>query len=1052
MVSLKKAGHVTLYLALVVGLVASSQALVSSPTLEDAKHSTAAVKENTAFTRKAREAALQQLEEAARAFVEANEMAEAARILYRVGSLQLLLNDLKAAIASHTKALKLLKGASSNETKVDNLNGLAAAYLRSQRLVDAGPVLRRSLYFSELSGYAAGKAQALLTLSDLQNYEDHSVALHTAQQALILWQALDDKFGLAHTYNQIGQCYLAQNLLSEATQNYQTALQLARDMDDKPGQAGALIALGSIEYRKGSWQDSINYHLRAEELVEEKAEPKRMGQVAVGLAEAFNESGLPETGLVHFLRALEYYRQTQDPTFVAYAMWGLGCTYYLLGNYTEATRQFNLALAEVPADSLQAAQCHEQLGKVYLSVQEHAIALEHLQRALAIYTRSINPKEAAQTQGLMAETYLQQGRIGLARKYYQRSFVTFVKLSDRLNQAAILYGLGRLELGASNYDVAESYLSRSINVTENIHRVSTSTDLTAAFSASVYDRYRSYIECLMRKHARQPDRGFAIQALETNELARARSLGEMLRSTATGFAPGVDPQLVAQEKSLRQSLRVKEDSKVRLLAGNYKRDELTLLEADLARLENDYKQVNENIRARYPAFEQLTRPAAWNLKQGQEQVIADDQTVLLEYSLGPNKSYVWVVTRDGLASYELPSQKVITDAVMKVYTLLSTQPGAGTGDQLELAAHELSRIILLPVASHLNKQRIIVVADGALNYIPFQFLPAPSESRDQLVASHEIINAPSAAVEGQLRQETTRRQPRANVLAAFGDPVFQSNFSEQPDRETDERVAGNTTTKNAPSTVRDVELTGDSFDPATIEPVFYSGPELANLREVAGEKTLLATRFEATTEKLRQTDLTKFSILHLATHGLLDPDRPEKSGLLLSTLDRKGQAQNGFVGLQDIYSLHAPVDLVVLSACRTGLGKDVRGEGLIGLTRGFIYAGASSVVASLWRVDDRATSELMKRFYTNMLKHGMKPSEALRAAQNSIRQEPQWRAPYYWAAFTIQGDYRQSILLPAPAESKTRQKVIVGLVASLILLSGAAWYFVRRRTRHSIAN
>jgi CHAT domain-containing protein len=196
---------------------------------------------------------------------------------------------------------------------------------------------------------------------------------------------------------------------------------------------------------------------------------------------------------------------------------------------------------------------------------------------------------------------------------------------------------------------------------------------------------------------------------------------------------------------------------------------------------------------------------------------------------------------------------------------------------------------------------------------------------------------------------------------------------------------------------------------------------------------------------LSHIDLTKYAILHFATHGVLDPKQPENSGLFLSMVDRDGKAQDGFVGLQDIYSLHAPVDLVVLSACRTGLGKDVRGEGLIGLTRGFMYAGASSVMASLWKVDDEATSELMKRFYTNMLQRNMTPAAALRAAQNSIRQEPQWRSPYFWAAFTLQGEYRQEIYKPARSMSR-RLQIAVGLSVLLLLAAGAWWY------RRSIAN
>ncbi|HET8675762.1 MAG TPA: CHAT domain-containing protein, partial [Blastocatellia bacterium] len=171
--------------------------------------------------------------------------------------------------------------------------------------------------------------------------------------------------------------------------------------------------------------------------------------------------------------------------------------------------------------------------------------------------------------------------------------------------------------------------------------------------------------------------------------------------------------------------------------------------------------------------------------------------------------------------------------------------------------------------------------------------------------------------------------------------------------------------------------------------------------------------------------------------------RPENSGLVLSTVNREGKEQNGFVGLQDIYGLRAPVDLVVLSACQTALGKDVRGEGLLGLTRGFMYAGASSVVASLWKVDDEATAELMRQFYTNMLREGMTPADALRAAQNSIRQRPEWHAPYYWAGFTLQGEYSQ-VIRPTPT-SGLYWKILIG--AALMLLIGVAFWYRYRRVR-----
>ncbi|MDQ3756000.1 MAG: CHAT domain-containing protein, partial [Acidobacteriota bacterium] len=484
---------------------------------------------------------------------------------------------------------------------------------------------------------------------------------------------------------------------------------------------------------------------------------------------------------------------------------------------------------------------------------------------------------------------------------------------------------------------------------------------------------------------------------------------------------------------------------VALLGREYKKEELAAVETELARLETEYKQVNEMIRARYPSYEQLTRPVAWDLQRIQEQVIADDQTVLLEYSLGAEKSYVWAVTRHGMTSHELPAQAVITAAAQKLYELSASPPKAETEDKLNQAAHELGQMVLSPVAAQLDKHRIIVVADGALNYIPFQLLPAPFAQREQLVAGHEVVNAPSASILGQLQHEAARRQPATKVLAAFGDPVFAANYAQRKDPQAGELIAAAQTTRDERwrQALRDLELNGDTFDASVIQPLFYAKSELANLRRAAsGGEIFVATDFDATRERLHSIDLTEFAILHFATHGFLDPLRPENSGLMLSTVNRNGQTLNGFVELQDIYNLHAPVDLVVLSACRTALGKTVRGEGLIGLTRGFMYAGASSVVASLWKVDDEATAELMKRFYGNMLQGGMTPAAALRAAQNSIRQETQWRSPYYWAAFTLQGEYRR-VINPTPEATPLRSKMIGG-GALLALLAGAGWCWRRR--------
>ncbi len=1007
--------------------------------------------DESAITLEQRQQALNTLLTAAQQFRNAGESLRAAALMNRAGRLQLRSSLPEQALATYQEASSLPGATSNPTTYIDSLNGISAAQDQLRKCDKAEALLQQAIALSEQHDYVQGKAEALLTLSDCQNSSDHGLALSTAQESLNLWKSRNNKVGMANSSAAIGHYQLAQTNLMEATQSQEAALALWQELNNPPEQAEALINLGFIEYRKGAWQSSMSFLTQARSLIDEESEPFRMGQISSGLGEAFIESGLPETGIVKLQDASHYFRESKSPVAVLVMAWDVGRAHYLLRNYQEALSRLQQALRDAQAieERPMIAMCNEYLGRTFEAMGDGPNAIRHLQIAFDLYLKVGDPMEAARTQALLGQVYEEQGRISKAREYYERSLETFGRLSDQLNQSATLYALGRLELRKNNLDQAEDYLRRSVEATENIRRVSTSTDLTAAFSATVHERYERYIECLMRKHLAQPARGLDVRAFETSELARARSLTELLRATQTNLVPGLDPQLAEQEKSLRQSLRVKEDYKVALLGKAYKKEELDALENELASLETKYKQVTETIRARYPAYNQISRPSAWGLSQIQEQVIADDQTVLLEYSLGSDQSYVWAVTRDHIKSYELPSQSRINEAAQKVYRLLATGGDAQNENELSQAAQELGQMILLPVAAELDKQRLIIVADGALNYIPFQFLPAPAAGSEPLVASYEVINAPSASTLGQLRLETARRQAPARVLAAFGDPIFASNYAQRKDANTSEPITTLQVPENEPwqHAQRDIEPVGDTVDPAAIQPLFYSRVELANLREVAGPESFVATGFDASREKLAAADLTKYAILHFATHGILDPKRPENSGLFLSMVDRNGQPQNGFVGLQDIYSLHAPVDLVVLSACRTGLGKDVRGEGLIGLTRGFMYAGASSVIASLWKVDDEATAELMKRFYANMLQRRMRPAVALSAAQNSIRNEPQWRSPHYWAAFTLQGEYLH-VIKSTPSNIKLTYWKIVFAVTLLTLLAGAIWWFrTHRRTR-----
>lgn len=898
---------------------------------------------------------------------------------------------------------------------VDTLNESASAYVKLGKCREAQPLLDEARIKSDQLNYPAGKAEALLLLSECQNDTDHALAVTTAGEALQLWQSVNNSRGVARSHLQIGQYQMAQTNLVEATQSFQSALESARTLGDAKLQAECLVYLGWVEFRKGAWQEVFTFSARAENLIDGEAEPYLMGQITGGYADAFLETGLGELGLEKFEQSLEYFRQAKSPEGITGSLWGIGKAHYLLGQYPQALTKFQEAI-ESSSLNRWIAQNQEYLGRTYERLNRHDEALEQFEKALDWY-KIANPMEAARVRAFMGQAYQAKGSVDKARELYKQALEKFDALDDRVNQSATLFGLGKLELKTGNYDSAEAYFKQSIDVTENIRRMSTSRDLTAAFSATVHDRYLQYIQCLMHRNQKEA----TVQAFEIGESARARSLAEFLRSTETNLLANVEPELAAREKSLRQLLRAKEDARISLLTGAYEKTDLEKLDAELHQLETEYKSVSESISRRYPVYDQLIQPRSWNLARIQEQVISDDDTILLEYITGEEKSYVWAVTRNTFTGHEISGD--IGKAAETVLSLVKEPSKTGNESELAQATQALAQMILAPVAEQLNKRRIIVIADGALNYIPFQILPSGSSNQEPLVAQHDVINAPSASILGELRDKLSSRGMREKVLAAFGDPVFSRNQSND----------------HLQSALRDID---PDRDPKTISELFYAEREINNLRDIASPaKTFTATRYDANRERLLSMDFSKYAILHFATHGFLDPRRPEFSGLLLSTVDEQGKELKGFVALRDVYSLRAPVDLVVMSACQTALGKDVRGEGLVGLTRGFMYAGATTVVASLWKVDDEATAELMKRFYIEMLGNRKTPDEALRLAQNSIRQTPEWHAPHYWAGFTLQGEYRY-VVNSDRGWRRYATLISTGIVV-LFLMTTAGWYRYR---------
>ena len=389
------------------------------------------------------------------------------------------------------------------------------------------------------------------------------------------------------------------------------------------------------------------------------------------------------------------------------------------------------------------------------------------------------------------------------------------------------------------------------------------------------------------------------------------------------------------------------------------------------------------------------------------QALLDDDTVLLAFACSELGDHGWAVTRDSVDAFAVAPLAELTPAVRRVVDTMRRADAVRAGEARDGAA-ALGRLVLGPIADRLRQRwrgrRLAIVASGPLEYVPFAALvlpggPAsPGAAPEWLAASHEIVILPSASVLGQLRDAGARRRP-TQALVVIADPVYSASDPRVVPRLTSASPASNAgLTRAAPP------ASGSRGDFARL---VFSRQEAHALAQLAGASRIREILdFDASVDRVRGPDVAAARWLHFATHGILDAVRPERSGLVLSQVDRRGRPQDGILRLNDIFRLQLSADLVVLSGCETGLGRQLRGEGLVGLTRAFMYAGAPRVVSSLWQVDDQATAALMTRFYGHMLRHAARPAEALRAAQLELAADPRWAAPYFWAGFVLHGDWR----------------------------------------------
>jgi CHAT domain-containing protein/tetratricopeptide (TPR) repeat protein len=914
--------------------------------------------------------------------------------------------DLRAAVADFRQSLALWRELSEPRRVAAILTELSFACQRSGEIADGRAAAEEAfaLWQSEGEAFEENEARNALCLLDL-TAGALPPALSCFEEILAFYREHGDVSGEASALNSLGGVYDQMGEPDAALDHYGKALALWQSLGNRIDEARTLKNIGPVHRALGEWQEALRVYGQAREILAEASDPIQEATLRNVVGYTYNSLGEPERALPFLEESLKLRRKNGELRGEIQTLNSLGTTWRELGDLDKALASFRQALEKSVAlgDSRQVALSHLGLGQVQCERGEAAAALRELDPALAHFRETGMRAREAQALQVRGRALALAGRPREALSMLQEVLERQQALRDRAGEAETLDALAKVERSLGLLDEARGHAEQAIARVEELRTGFVSPDLRAAFLATRRRAYELAIDLRMDQQIREPKGGYDRAAFAMSEQARARTLIDVLQPGSGSRGGSAAPAaLLARRQSLRHRLSAKASQRVTLQGGLAKSE---ALERDMGSLLTELDSVEAEIRRQDPRYAAFSEPPS--IDPGEIAGLLDPGTLLLEYSLGEERSFLWAVSAAGLRSFVLPPRKKIEDLARRVFARLSTVE-AGAGAAREKDAEALSRILLKPVWKEMaGVPRLVLVPHAALPALPFSALPVPRPGRGwstrnlkPLLEHCEVVYLPSATTLALQRRRLENRPPAAKWAAVLADPVFTRD---------DPRLGGPSKAVRT-AAVRDPQRGGDAI---RLLPSFERLP--ASRREAeaitalapAGQ-VLQAFDLAASRDAVLSGELHDYRVVHFATHGIADTRNPELSGLVLSLVDAAGKPRDGFLGLSDIYDLDLAADLVVLSGCRTGLGKEVRGEGLMGLTRGFLYAGVPRVVGSLWPVQDRTTAELMSRFYKAMWQKGLPPAAALRAAQRSLRssRDPRYRNPHSWAGFVLQGDWR----------------------------------------------
>jgi CHAT domain-containing protein len=879
---------------------------------------------------------------------------------------QWTLTSMQKSIEIFEEAVQVSRLEKNLKIEVASLSKLGEVFANLDEEQKSLGYFKQALPIFRSLGDRLGEAKTLNRIASIYSgLGERQIELDFRHQALVIFQSIGDReteafilTNIAMTYSRLGEHQKALELLRQA-------LPINRALEPEAvnprAEAGTLIRIGLVYSASGDQKLALDYYNQA--LSIRRSIIARAGGSPSVLRDIRNT---PRSQQIRVDKDLKM-RLADAYSYEAFTLNSIGAVYLSQGDYQRALDHFNEGL--IITDAIKQYVVHVDLeaklliniGKLYTILGKYNEAFDYYQKALPIIHRNSNDKHS-ELQFVQTQLFFE-----LAFLYKKQN--KLLEALDFINQA--LKSIEFTQAGLSD------------------------TSLKTSYFASVQNFYQLKIDILLQLHQRSPHQGYDISAFETSNQSRARVLRDLLIESNVDLYKDIPSHLKQQEQSLNQSIDSKEKQLSVAVSQSHTPEERDRLSQDIQALYVQREELQSKMRQASPAYAQLQAPPPPKIQEIQQQI--DPDTLLLQYSLGEERSYLWLLSSTTLKVYIIPNQKNLEATIDKFREALLDEFISP-----EKSAIDLSNQILAPVATKLANKRLVIVPDGKLHSIPFAALAIPNQNQyTPLIVQHEIAYLPSASTIGLLR--TTRKPQAPKTIALLADPVFSLNdprFIQQPPKDNQK----NNKSLDLYETLVRGDITDRAFSYKRLPYTANEAQGILRLIPNSSEKTFVQG-FDANYNWIINPQISQYRYIHLATHAFFNRDRPVLSSIIFATVDEQGQDRKAFLRLPEIFNLKLSAELVVLSACQTGLGVNVPGEGIIGMTRGFMYAGSQRVMVSLWQVDDAATAELMQTFYQNLWeKLPTTHTDALRQAQLKLWNEG--KHPNYWAAFILQGEWR----------------------------------------------